>query len=105
MYSSQILLNQTQIETINWKNYGRKETGLCDLSKHDSFLSMSALRDLFHLENLDQEPRYTREGIKYGKAFYNALKSKILDSLPDGTDSRDNLMVFPQHAVAVKNGI
>ena len=104
MYSSRILLNQTQIEAINWKNYGRNETGLCDLSRNDLLISISALKDLFHLENLDQEPRYTREGIRYGKAFYNALKTKILDSLPGGTDSRDNLMVSPQHAVAVKNG-
>ena len=104
MYSSRILLNQTQIEAINWKNYGRNETGLCDLSRNDLLISISALKDLFHLENLDQEPRYTREGIRYGKAFYNALKMKILDSLPGGTDSRDNLIISPQYAVAVKNG-
>lgn len=105
MYSSRILLNQTQIETINWKNYARKETGLCDLSRNDVLISIAALKDLFLLENLDQEPRYTREGTRYGKAFYDALKSKIHDSLPGESDSRDHLMISAQHAVAVKNGL
>ena len=105
MQSSRIILSQTQIDAINWKNFARPETGLCDLAEQELIVSISELRELFQLDNLGQELRYTKDGVQHSDGFYNALKRKINDSLPGKTNSFSASMTSPQRAVAIQNGL
>ena len=98
MYSSRIVLNQRQIEAINWRNLQREETGLTDLADTEMTLAPEQIEMAFHLEKLGQEPRYNGSGICYGEAFYNSLKRKIYASLPDD-------MFAMRCAVAVQNAL
>lgn len=98
MYSSRIVLNQNQIEAINWRNLQKKETGLAELTDIEMTIASKQVEMKFGLEKLCQEPRYNRHGICYGEAFYNSLTRKICASLPSGT-------ITLQRAVAVQNGL
>lgn len=83
MFSSRILLNQQQIEAINWQNLQRPATGLRDLQAVEPEQSAKALQTLLDAEELPQEPRYDREGNLYGSEFYDALKRRLEIKVPE----------------------
>ena len=95
MLSSRILLNQQQIETINWKNL-KPETNLIDLLQEEMEVSQEQLKSLFQLDKLEREQRYTKDGFIYDAAFYSLLKKRMVDGLP-------NERRQVQYAVAVQN--
>ena len=95
MLSSRILLNQQQIETINWKNL-KPETNLIDLLQEEMEVSQEQLKSLFQLDQLEREQRYTKDGFIYDAAFYSLLKKRMVDGLP-------NERRQVQYAVAVQN--
>lgn len=98
MFSSRIVLNQQQIEAINWRNLQRIETELTDLLEEEMEVSPEQLQMMFNLDKLAQEPRYSKDGILYEKTFYEALKQQINASVPDDMQS-------VQCAVAVQNAL
>lgn len=84
MFSNRILLNQQQIEAINWQNLQRPATGLTDLQAMEPEQSLQTLQGLLEAEKLPQEPRYDGEGSRYGREFYDALKGRIEAGMPHG---------------------
>ncbi len=98
MYSSRIVLNQRQIDVINWKNLQCETTSLVDLLNEEMTVEREQLEMMMKLDILDQENRYTKDGTPLSCEFFNALKSKIYDSLPDN-------MINIQCAVAINNGL
>lgn len=76
MYSSKILLNQQQIEAINWRNLQKEGTGLISICEIESILP-EQLEALLKAEKLPQEPRYDKDGNLYGESFYAALNGRI----------------------------
>ncbi|MBR5318892.1 MAG: SH3 domain-containing protein [Peptococcaceae bacterium] len=98
MFSSRIVLNQQQIEAINWRNLQRMETELTDLQEEEMEVSPEQLQMMYHLDKLAQEPRYNKDGILYEEPFYEALKQQINTSVPDDIQP-------VQCAVAVQNAL
>lgn len=96
MLPSRILLNQQQIDAINWKNFKRSETDLVDLVQEETEIKREQLQAFFQLDRFAQETRYTKEGLPYDTVFYDALKQRMMDGLPADVQQI-------QYAVAVRN--
>lgn len=76
MYSSKILLNQQQIEAINWRNLQKEGTGLVSICEIESILP-EQLDALLKAEKFPQEPRYDKDGNLYDQSFYEALNRRM----------------------------
>lgn len=96
MYSRKILLTQSQIAAINWRNFERTATELYALSDAEDTILPGALRLLLQKEKLPQEPRCDKMGNLYRSDFYKALEQRMWAAVPT-----DESMI--RHAVLIDN--
>lgn len=78
MFASRIVLNQSQIETINCKNIQRPATGLVNLLEEAESYQAEQIVTLITQEKIPQEPRYDKEGNQYKTSFYDELLERML---------------------------
>lgn len=81
MFSSKIVLNQSQIEMINWKNTKRPATGLVNLLEEAEEFDAERIITLLTKENFPDEPRYDKDGNRYAACFYETLQKRMLENV------------------------